>query len=135
MAAGSACAAAMGEPLALLVRSPTQRHPDLRLRAGPAWTVRRLKAELRRLVPEAPVSAPPPPTRCEAPLLPPARPRAAGRAGSVAAEQRRELPRGCGPAEPSPAPRGRLHQPRGGYSGTPLRFRLRINRPPRDGVS
>ncbi|NXL39139.1 HERP1 protein, partial [Glaucidium brasilianum] len=42
------------EPLALLVRSPTQRHPDLRLRAGPAWTVRRLKTELRRLVPEAP---------------------------------------------------------------------------------
>ncbi|KAM6123609.1 homocysteine-responsive endoplasmic reticulum-resident ubiquitin-like domain member 1 protein isoform 1-T1 [Phoenicopterus ruber ruber] len=47
-------AAAMEEPLALLVRSPTQRHPDLRLRAAPAWTVRRLKAELRRLVPEAP---------------------------------------------------------------------------------
>ncbi|XP_074769148.1 homocysteine-responsive endoplasmic reticulum-resident ubiquitin-like domain member 1 protein isoform X2 [Athene noctua] len=44
----------MGESLALLVRSPTQRHPDLRLRAGPAWTVRRLKAELRRLLPEAP---------------------------------------------------------------------------------
>ncbi|NXX06619.1 HERP1 protein, partial [Larus smithsonianus] len=42
------------EPLSLLVRSPTQRHPDLRLRAGPAWTVRRLKAELRRLVPGAP---------------------------------------------------------------------------------
>uniref|UniRef100_A0A8C8B6Y3 Homocysteine inducible ER protein with ubiquitin like domain 1 n=1 Tax=Otus sunia TaxID=257818 RepID=A0A8C8B6Y3_9STRI len=44
----------MEEPLALLVRSPTRRHPDLRLRARPAWTVRRLKAELRRLVPEAP---------------------------------------------------------------------------------
>ncbi|XP_069650058.1 homocysteine-responsive endoplasmic reticulum-resident ubiquitin-like domain member 1 protein [Haliaeetus albicilla] len=44
----------MEESLALLVRSPTQRHPDLRLRAAPAWTVRRLKAELRRLVPEAP---------------------------------------------------------------------------------
>ncbi|XP_054055561.1 homocysteine-responsive endoplasmic reticulum-resident ubiquitin-like domain member 1 protein [Rissa tridactyla] len=44
----------MEEPLSLLVRSPTQRHPDLRLRAGPAWTVRRLKAELRRLVPGAP---------------------------------------------------------------------------------
>ncbi|NXK78050.1 HERP1 protein, partial [Amazona guildingii] len=42
------------EPLSLLVRSPTQRHPDLRLRAEPAWTVRRLKAELRRLVPGAP---------------------------------------------------------------------------------
>ncbi|KAM9374140.1 homocysteine-responsive endoplasmic reticulum-resident ubiquitin-like domain member 1 protein [Phaethornis superciliosus] len=40
--------------LPLLVRSPSQRHPDLHLRAGPAWTVRRLKAELRRLVPEAP---------------------------------------------------------------------------------
>lgn len=50
---------AMEESLALLVRSPTQRHPDLRLRAAPAWTVRRLKAELRRLVPEAPVSARP----------------------------------------------------------------------------
>ncbi|KAM6380622.1 homocysteine-responsive endoplasmic reticulum-resident ubiquitin-like domain member 1 protein isoform 2-T2 [Pluvialis apricaria] len=44
----------MEEPLSLLVRSPTQRHPDLRLRAAPAWTVRRLKAELRRLVPGAP---------------------------------------------------------------------------------
>ncbi|NWX74227.1 HERP1 protein, partial [Alca torda] len=42
------------ETLSLLVCSPTQRHPDLRLRAGPAWTVRRLKAELRRLVPGAP---------------------------------------------------------------------------------
>ncbi|XP_071613244.1 homocysteine-responsive endoplasmic reticulum-resident ubiquitin-like domain member 1 protein [Heliangelus exortis] len=40
--------------LPLLVRSPSQRHPDLRLRADPTWTVRRLKAELRRLVPEAP---------------------------------------------------------------------------------
>ncbi|KAM8799428.1 homocysteine-responsive endoplasmic reticulum-resident ubiquitin-like domain member 1 protein [Eudromia elegans] len=44
----------MEEGLSLLVRSPTQRHPDLRLRARPAWTVRRLKAELRRLVPGAP---------------------------------------------------------------------------------
>ncbi|KAM9227906.1 homocysteine-responsive endoplasmic reticulum-resident ubiquitin-like domain member 1 protein [Leptosomus discolor] len=44
----------MEEQLSLLVRSPTQRHPDLRLRVAPAWTVRRLKAELRRLVPEAP---------------------------------------------------------------------------------
>ncbi|KAM9268716.1 homocysteine-responsive endoplasmic reticulum-resident ubiquitin-like domain member 1 protein isoform 1-T1 [Cariama cristata] len=44
----------MEGPLSLLVRSPTQRHPDLRLRAAPAWTVRRLKAELRRLLPEAP---------------------------------------------------------------------------------
>ncbi|NWX43467.1 HERP1 protein, partial [Steatornis caripensis] len=42
------------ERLALLVRSPTQRHRDVRLRAAPAWTVRRLKAELRRLVPDAP---------------------------------------------------------------------------------
>ncbi|XP_069724576.1 homocysteine-responsive endoplasmic reticulum-resident ubiquitin-like domain member 1 protein isoform X2 [Phaenicophaeus curvirostris] len=40
--------------LRLLVRSPAQRHPDLRLRAEPAWTVRRLKAELRHLLPEAP---------------------------------------------------------------------------------
>ncbi|NXJ65300.1 HERP1 protein, partial [Rostratula benghalensis] len=40
--------------LTLLVRSPTQRHPDLRLRAAPAWTVRRLKVELRRLIPGAP---------------------------------------------------------------------------------
>ncbi|NXD74322.1 HERP1 protein, partial [Eolophus roseicapillus] len=40
--------------LSLVVRSPTQRHPDLLLRAEPAWTVRRLKAELRRLVPGAP---------------------------------------------------------------------------------
>ncbi|NXN23964.1 HERP1 protein, partial [Nycticryphes semicollaris] len=42
------------EFLSLLVRSPTQRHPDLRLRAAPAWTVRRLKVELRRLIPGAP---------------------------------------------------------------------------------
>ncbi|NXI37401.1 HERP1 protein, partial [Galbula dea] len=42
------------EQLPLLVRSITGRHPDLRLRASPAWTVRRLKAELRRLVPEDP---------------------------------------------------------------------------------
>ncbi|XP_061225077.1 homocysteine-responsive endoplasmic reticulum-resident ubiquitin-like domain member 1 protein [Neopsephotus bourkii] len=40
--------------LLLLIRSPTQRHPDLRLRAEPTWTVRRLKAELRGLVPGAP---------------------------------------------------------------------------------
>ncbi|XP_053935011.1 homocysteine-responsive endoplasmic reticulum-resident ubiquitin-like domain member 1 protein isoform X1 [Cuculus canorus] len=44
----------MEEVLSLLVRSPAQRHPDLRLRAASAWTVRRLKAELRRLLPEAP---------------------------------------------------------------------------------
>ncbi|KAM6409013.1 LOW QUALITY PROTEIN: homocysteine-responsive endoplasmic reticulum-resident ubiquitin-like domain member 1 protein [Rhynochetos jubatus] len=53
-AAGPGPAIIMEEPLALLVRSPTQRHPDLHLRAVPSWTVRRLKAELRRLVPEAP---------------------------------------------------------------------------------
>lgn len=47
----------MEEPLSLLVRSPTQRHRDLRLTAEPAWTVRRLKTELRRLLPDAPVSA------------------------------------------------------------------------------
>lgn len=50
---------AMEKPLSLLVRSPTQRHPDLRLRADPAWTVRRLKAELRHLVPGSPVSVRP----------------------------------------------------------------------------
>ncbi|NWW32000.1 HERP1 protein, partial [Panurus biarmicus] len=42
------------EPLSLLVRSPAQRHRDLRLGAQPAWTVRRLKTELRRLLPDAP---------------------------------------------------------------------------------
>ncbi|NXG01022.1 HERP1 protein, partial [Sakesphorus luctuosus] len=42
------------EPLALLVRSPSQRHRDLRLRAAPAWTVHRLKTELRQLLPDAP---------------------------------------------------------------------------------
>ncbi|NXB98810.1 HERP1 protein, partial [Orthonyx spaldingii] len=42
------------EPLSLLIRSPAQRHRDLRLRAEPAWTVRRLKTELRRLLPDAP---------------------------------------------------------------------------------
>ncbi|XP_039577076.1 homocysteine-responsive endoplasmic reticulum-resident ubiquitin-like domain member 1 protein [Passer montanus] len=44
----------MEEPLPLLVRSPAQRHRDLRLSAQPAWTVRRLKTELRRLLPDAP---------------------------------------------------------------------------------
>ncbi|XP_056216295.1 homocysteine-responsive endoplasmic reticulum-resident ubiquitin-like domain member 1 protein [Falco biarmicus] len=44
----------MEPPLQLVVRSPTQRHRDLRLCAAPAWTVRRLKAELRGLVPGAP---------------------------------------------------------------------------------
>ncbi|XP_040427203.1 homocysteine-responsive endoplasmic reticulum-resident ubiquitin-like domain member 1 protein isoform X1 [Cygnus olor] len=46
----------MAEPreVSLLVRSPGRRHRDLRLRAEPAWTVRRLKAELRRIVPGAP---------------------------------------------------------------------------------
>ncbi|CAM4637193.1 homocysteine-responsive endoplasmic reticulum-resident ubiquitin-like domain member 1 protein isoform X1 [Caretta caretta] len=42
------------EPFDLLVRSPTQRHPDLRLRGEPGWTVRQLKARLRRLHPEEP---------------------------------------------------------------------------------
>ncbi|NXR53403.1 HERP1 protein, partial [Hippolais icterina] len=42
------------EPLSLLVRSPAQRHRDLRLSAEPAWTVHRLKTELRRLLPDAP---------------------------------------------------------------------------------
>ncbi|POI27852.1 hypothetical protein CIB84_008397 [Bambusicola thoracicus] len=40
--------------LSLLVRSPARRHPDLRLRAAPAWSVRRLKTELRRCAPGAP---------------------------------------------------------------------------------
>ncbi|XP_021263730.1 homocysteine-responsive endoplasmic reticulum-resident ubiquitin-like domain member 1 protein isoform X1 [Numida meleagris] len=40
--------------LSLLVRSPARRHPDLRLRAAPAWSVGRLKAELRRHAPGAP---------------------------------------------------------------------------------
>jgi len=47
------------EEMWVVVRSPMQRHPELRLRAAPAWTVRRLKAELRRLIPGAPVSAGP----------------------------------------------------------------------------
>ncbi|NXM25140.1 HERP1 protein, partial [Oxyruncus cristatus] len=42
------------QQLALLVRSPSGRHRDLRLRAAPAWTVRRLKTELRQLLPDAP---------------------------------------------------------------------------------
>ncbi|KAM4894721.1 homocysteine-responsive endoplasmic reticulum-resident ubiquitin-like domain member 1 protein isoform 3-T3 [Sylvia borin] len=45
----------MEESLSLLIRSPAQRHRDLRLSAEPAWTVRRLKAELRRLLPDAPL--------------------------------------------------------------------------------
>ncbi|XP_072202461.1 homocysteine-responsive endoplasmic reticulum-resident ubiquitin-like domain member 1 protein isoform X3 [Excalfactoria chinensis] len=40
--------------LSLLVRSPARRHPDMRLRAAPAWSVRRLKAELRRRAPGEP---------------------------------------------------------------------------------
>uniref|UniRef100_A0A8C3UYK6 Homocysteine inducible ER protein with ubiquitin like domain 1 n=1 Tax=Catharus ustulatus TaxID=91951 RepID=A0A8C3UYK6_CATUS len=44
----------MEAPLSLLVRSPAQRHRDLRLSAEPAWTVHRLKTELRRLLPDAP---------------------------------------------------------------------------------
>lgn len=59
VAVGIGSAFAMAEALPLLVRSPTQRHPDLRLRGDPGWTVRRLKSELRRLVPDAPVSASP----------------------------------------------------------------------------
>uniref|UniRef100_A0A8C0GFU5 Uncharacterized protein n=1 Tax=Chelonoidis abingdonii TaxID=106734 RepID=A0A8C0GFU5_CHEAB len=43
-------------PFDLLVRSPTQRHPDLRLRGEPGWTVRQLKARLRRLHAEEPRS-------------------------------------------------------------------------------
>ncbi|XP_048372047.1 homocysteine-responsive endoplasmic reticulum-resident ubiquitin-like domain member 1 protein isoform X2 [Sphaerodactylus townsendi] len=38
----------------LIVKSPAQRHPDLLLPAQRSWSVRRLKAELRRLHPDAP---------------------------------------------------------------------------------
>uniref|UniRef100_A0A8D0AZQ6 Homocysteine inducible ER protein with ubiquitin like domain 1 n=1 Tax=Salvator merianae TaxID=96440 RepID=A0A8D0AZQ6_SALMN len=40
--------------VSLVVKSPAQRHPDLSVTAQPSWTVRRLKAELRRLHPDAP---------------------------------------------------------------------------------
>ncbi|XP_075796505.1 homocysteine-responsive endoplasmic reticulum-resident ubiquitin-like domain member 1 protein isoform X2 [Pelodiscus sinensis] len=43
------------ESFALLVRSPAQRHPDLRLRGEPGWTVRQLKARLRHLHPDGPL--------------------------------------------------------------------------------
>ncbi|XP_074864725.1 homocysteine-responsive endoplasmic reticulum-resident ubiquitin-like domain member 1 protein isoform X2 [Carettochelys insculpta] len=42
------------EPFTLLIRSPAQRHPDLRLRGEPSWTVRQLKARLRQLHPDGP---------------------------------------------------------------------------------
>lgn len=47
---------AEGEEVSLVVKSPAQRHPDLRLTAQRSWSVRRLKAELRRRHPDAPVS-------------------------------------------------------------------------------
>nr|XP_056718962.1 homocysteine-responsive endoplasmic reticulum-resident ubiquitin-like domain member 1 protein [Euleptes europaea] len=49
-----------GEPgeaasgVTLVVKSPAQRHPDLLLPAQRSWSVRRLKAELRRLHPDGP---------------------------------------------------------------------------------
>uniref|UniRef100_A0A8C8R6C7 Homocysteine inducible ER protein with ubiquitin like domain 1 n=1 Tax=Pelusios castaneus TaxID=367368 RepID=A0A8C8R6C7_9SAUR len=42
------------KPFALLIRSPAQRHPDLRLLGEPGWTVRQLKTQLRRLHPDEP---------------------------------------------------------------------------------
>ncbi|XP_053126813.1 homocysteine-responsive endoplasmic reticulum-resident ubiquitin-like domain member 1 protein isoform X2 [Hemicordylus capensis] len=47
-------AAPEGGLVTLLVKSPAQRHPDLVLPARRAWSVRRLKSELRRLHPDAP---------------------------------------------------------------------------------
>lgn len=96
----------MEEPLSLLVRSPAQRHRDLRLSARPAWTVRRLKTELRRLLPDAPVSAQS--ALAAAPTRVPARSPAGWvvRAGwLLPAGQRRQLPRGSrGAPGPIPAP-------------------------------
>ncbi|XP_060109641.1 homocysteine-responsive endoplasmic reticulum-resident ubiquitin-like domain member 1 protein isoform X2 [Heteronotia binoei] len=42
------------DSVTLLVKSPAQRHPDLLLPAQRSWSVRRLKAELRRLHPDGP---------------------------------------------------------------------------------
>lgn len=54
----------------LVVKSPAQRHPDLRLTAQRRWTVRRLKAELRRLHPDEPVSLSPAPPLPHADMMP-----------------------------------------------------------------
>uniref|UniRef100_A0A8D0GB84 Homocysteine inducible ER protein with ubiquitin like domain 1 n=1 Tax=Sphenodon punctatus TaxID=8508 RepID=A0A8D0GB84_SPHPU len=42
------------EPFTLLIKSPAQRHPDLRLPGEPGWSVWQLKARLRLLHPDAP---------------------------------------------------------------------------------
>ncbi|XP_063169316.1 homocysteine-responsive endoplasmic reticulum-resident ubiquitin-like domain member 1 protein isoform X2 [Candoia aspera] len=47
-------AEAAADEVGLVVKSPAQRHPDLLLAARRSWSVRRLKAELRRLHPDAP---------------------------------------------------------------------------------
>ncbi|XP_054856448.1 homocysteine-responsive endoplasmic reticulum-resident ubiquitin-like domain member 1 protein isoform X2 [Eublepharis macularius] len=46
--------AAEAAGVTLVVKSPAQRHPDLLLPAQRFWSVRRLKAELRRLHPDGP---------------------------------------------------------------------------------
>lgn len=116
----------MDEQLSLLVRSPAQRHRDLRLRAEPAWTVRRLKTELRRLLPDAPVSARSPSSRNPAGRVPAGG--LAGRAGgwAVGAESPRGSGGSCrGAPGPVPAPRGvpvasAALGARSGYFGTRL---------------
>lgn len=45
------------DEVGLVVKSPAQRHPDLLLSARRSWSVRRLKAELRHLHPDEPVSS------------------------------------------------------------------------------
>lgn len=115
----------MEAPLSLLVRSPAQRHRDLHLSAEPAWTVRRLKTELRRLLPDAPVSA-----RSPLPAAPPGGSLRASPAGWVGGWMVGTVsPRGSGGrCRGAPGgfrdrclPRGvsgsRLRQPRLGYFG------------------
>lgn len=57
----------------LIVKSPAQRHPDLLVPAQRSWSVRQLKAELRRLHPDGPVSRktppPSPPHAAPSPVL------------------------------------------------------------------
>lgn len=50
-------AAAAADEVGLVVKSPAQRHSDLLLSARRSWSVRRLKAELRHLHPDEPVSS------------------------------------------------------------------------------
>ncbi|XP_062997092.1 homocysteine-responsive endoplasmic reticulum-resident ubiquitin-like domain member 1 protein isoform X2 [Elgaria multicarinata webbii] len=54
MADARKAVAAEAGGVSLVVKSPAQRHPDLLLAAQRSWSVRRLKAELRRLHPDAP---------------------------------------------------------------------------------